>query len=519
VCANIANLVLARSESRTKEIAVRAAIGAGRGRIIRQLLTESLVLSGAGGLVGLLVAVWGVRTLIAVAPSGIPRLSSIGIDPTVLGFTALISFATGLSFGLGPALRVASRDLHDSLKEGGHGSGSGAGRPGAGDFLVVTEVALVVVLTISAGLLVRSYSQLSSVEPGFNSENLLTMGIAARSYKYPDKQDYTAFFRDVQRRLDQVPGIKSVGMIRPFPLRSDTFEGETFSFKLEGASEPASGEEPTAVMRFTGPGYFRTMGIPLLAGRDFREDDGPDQSIVVIVNKTAAERYWPGKDPVGQRILAGRAGGTVIGVVGDIQQTELGVDPDPAVYVTYTQVARLGMTFVVRTHGEPWSMIGSIRQAVWEVNPDQPITHIATMEQVVQDSVAQPRFAMLLLVLFASLALVLAAVGIYGVIAYNVNQRTHEIGIRMALGAQATDVMWRVVGHGLILATTGITLGLLAAFVVTRFMSSILFQIAAVDPRTFIAVAIIVGAVSLMASIVPAIRAARIDPLIALRFE
>ena len=519
VCANVANLVLARSEGRTKEIAIRAAIGAGRGRIARQLLTESLVLALAGGAVGLGVATWGIRALVALAPAEVPRLAGIGLDATVIGFTAAVSLATGLLFGLAPVLHVAGSDLQNSLKEGAPGAGGGGGRRSFRSLLVVVEVALVVVLAIGAGLLMRSYSRLMDVDPGFNSENLLTMGITARTYKYPDRQDYTGFFRNVLERLEKVPGVQSAGMIRPFPLRGDTFEGESFSFTIDGQPPPQKGDEPEAVLRFTGPGYFRTMGIPLLAGRDFTEDDDRDVPLALVINRAAAERYWPGKDPVSQTILVGQSRGTIIGVVGDIRQIELGVEPSPAVYGTYTQIARVGMTFVVRTHGEPLGMIGSIQRAVWEVNRDQPIMQIATMEQVVHESVAQQRFAMTLLALFAALALILAAIGIYGVIAFTVSRRTREIGIRMALGAGSADVLRWVVGRGMAMSLAGIGLGLAAAFVVTRFMAGLLYQVTTNDPMTFVTVSSLLAAVAFVATLVPAWRAGRTDPLVALRCE
>jgi predicted permease len=519
VCANVANLVLARSEGRTREIAIRAAIGAGRGRIARQLLTESLVLALAGGAAGLAVAAWGIRALIALAPAEVPRLAGVGLDPTVIGFTAFVSLATGMLFGLAPALRIAGSDLQDSLKEGAPGAvGFGGGR-NLRSLLVILEVALVVVLAIGAGLLMRSYSRLMNVDPGFNSENLLTMGIAAHTYKYPDRPEYTRFFRNVLERLESVPGVQSVGMIRPFPLRGDTFEGEGFSFTIDGQPPPQKGDEPEAVLRFTGPGYFRTMAIPLLAGRDFTEDDDRDAPLVLIINRAAAERYWSGKDPVGQSILAGRSKATIIGVVGNIRQIELGVEPSPAVYGTYTQTARVGMTFVVKTRGEPLGMIGSIQRAVWEVNRDQPIMQIATMEQVVHESVAQHRFAMALLTLFAALALVLAAVGIYGVISFTVSRQTRETGIRMALGAEPLDVLRCVVTHGMAMSIAGIGLGIVTALVATRFMASLLFQVTANDPITFVTVALLSAAVAFAAALVPALRACRTDPLVALRYE
>ncbi|MFQ5744725.1 MAG: ABC transporter permease [Acidobacteriota bacterium] len=518
-CANVANLMLARAEGRHKEVAIRMALGARRRRLIRQLLTESLLLTLSGGAVGLLLALWGVRVLVAMAPEEIPMLSQVGVDGAVLGFTTLLTLAAGLLFGLVPALRVAGADLHDSLKEGPLGRRSAAHpHRRLRSLLVVSEVALVVVLAVAAGLLLRSYGRLLRVDPGFEPRHLLTLAVTAQSYKYPERPQFTGFFHDLLQRLEQLPGVDSVGMVRPLPLRGDTFEGESFTFSIDSRPSPPAGHEPGAVMRFVSPGYFHTMGIPLLAGRDFSARDSARAPIVLVVNHTAAERYWPGEEPVGKSISAGNATGLlIIGVVGDVRQLALAQEPMPVIYVVYTQVARVGMTLVVRTAADPRSMIGAVRRTIWEVDSDQPIEQIAPMEQVIADSLVQPRFSMTLLGIFAGLALVLAAVGIYGVISYTVSQQTHEIGIRMTLGAQGSDLLRLVVRRAMSLALTGIAIGLAGALAAGHWMASLLFGISAFDPPTFLLATLLLTAVALAASLVPALRASRVDPLIAIR--
>ena len=417
-CANIANLVLARAESRSKEIAVRVALGAGRARLLRQLLTESVLLASIGGVVGMLVGVVGIRYLVAMAPPSIPMLSTVQVDGVALVFTALLSVATGLLFGMAPALRMAGSDLQGFLKQGARGVGGG-GRRGLRAGLVVAEVALVVVLSISASLLIRSYYRLLHVDPGLDPSGVLTLNVTAQSYKYPTRPEYVGFFRDVLERLEQIPGVDSAAMIRPFPLRGDTFEGENMGFTIPGRpghQDPSDGQEPEAAMRFTSPSYFRTMRIPLLSGRDFNELDDSNHPLVIIINATAAERYWPDEDPVGSSIRVGENVFPIVGVVGAVQQLSLSRPPEPVFYVNYQQVARVGMTFVLRTRAAPLGVVDAVERAIWEVDPDQPIQQIATMERVLTDSVAEPRFSMTLLSVFAGLALALAAVGIYGVI-------------------------------------------------------------------------------------------------------
>jgi len=509
-CANVANLVLARSEERTREVAVRAALGAGKLRLVRQVLTESLVLSLLGGVLAIAVALAGSRLLVGLAPAGIPRLESVGIDATVLAFTLAASLLTGLLFGMVPALRITATSLQGTLKEGARGSSGGGGRLRGG--LIVAEVALVAVVSIAAGLLIRTYSSLRDVDPGFRPDNVITLRVAARA-----TEGYVDFFREALERIEALPGVEAAGMIRPLPLAGDTFQGESFGFSIPGRPEPDPQDQPEAYLRFTSPGYFEAMGIPLLAGRDFADGDVRDAPPVLIVSRAAAERYWPDDDPVGSIVTVGDNEATIIGLVGDVRQMSLMEEPEPVVYGAHSQISRVGMTLVVRTAADPAGLIDPIRRQIWELRPDQPINDIASMNTVIAASVAQPRFAMALLSLFAGLALCLAAVGIYGVISYSVGRRRREIGIRMALGARPSEVLRLVVRNGIVLALFGVALGLLAAVAATRLMASLLFGVPPLDPPTFIAAAALLLAVAALASAVPALRASRVDPVVALR--
>jgi len=347
------------------------------------------------------------------------------------------------------------------------------------------------------------------------------MAVTAQSYKYPETPQFIAFFQEVVAAVRELPGVESAAMVRPMPLAADTFSGENFTFSIAGKPEMPEGEERRAAMRFVSPDYFRTMGIPLLAGRDFTARDDRESPIVFIINRTAAERYWPGEDPVGQAIGAGDGSAEIVGVVGDIHQMSLSQNPAPAAYAVFTQISRVGMTLVVRTTGDrdPLSAIGTVRTAIWDIDPDQPITRIATMEQIVDGSLSQPRFSMTLLSVFAGLALVLAAMGIYGVISYTVSRRTHEIGLRLALGADVGDVLKMVLYEGMTPAATGIVFGLAGALAVSRLMEGLLFGIAAFDPATFVLVTALMILVALAAAAIPALRAAKVQPTVSLRYE
>ena len=511
-CANVANLVLARAESRSREVAVRAALGAGKRRLLLQVLAESLVLSIAGGLVGIAVATAGVRFLVGLAPSEIPLLSSVGIDPGVLGFTFVLSLLTGLLFGAMPAYRLSFASLGDSLKDGGRGSRGAGGRLRAA--LVIGEMALVVVLAISAGLLIRTYGELLSVDPGFDPDNVLTLRVSAQA-----TDGYVDFLHDAVERIRALPGVEAAGMIRPLPLRGDTFEGEDISFRIPDRPESDPDALPEAYMRFAGPGYFAAMGIPLLAGRDFDQTDDRERPLVVIVSREGVERYWGGESPVGTTIQVGEQEVPVVGVVGDVRQMTLAEAPEPVIYVSHRQVSRVGMTFVVRSAVDPGTLIGPIQEEIWQLRSDQPIKDIASMNAVIGGSVAQPRFAMALLSLFASLAVCLASVGIYGVVSYGVGRRNREIGIRMALGAGPGKVLRLVVRGSMTLAGAGLLIGLLGAAAAARLMESLLFNVPATDPLTFLFVALLLLAVALAACVAPALRASRVDPLVALRSD
>lgn len=509
-CANVANLVLARADSRRREVAVRAALGAGRARLLLQVLTESLLLSLAGGLLGIGVAFTGVRYLISLAPSGIPRLSAVGIDGGVLAFTLTLSVVSGLAFGAAPAFRVSLSRLSDALKDGGRGTDRAGGR--FRNALVAGEIALVVILSISAGLLIRTYNELLRVDPGFDAENVLTLRVSAQA-----SDGYIDFLHDAVERIAALPGVEGVGMVRPLPLRGDTFQGESFEFRVSGREAPDDVQLPGAYMRFVGPGYFNALGIPLLSGRDFTPSDDGQSPLVMIVTRAAAERYWDGDNPVGGAIMVGNQEVAVVGMVGDVRQMTLAEEPDPVVYVSHRQVPRVGMTFVVRSSADPGALIGAIQREIWDLRADQPIEDIATMDTVIGASVAQPRFAMALLSLFAALALCLAAVGIYGVVSYSVGRRRREIGIRMALGAEPAQVVRLVVGGALLVACGGIALGLIGAAASTRLMEGLLFGVRALDVWTFALVAMALFMVSVMAALLPAMRASRTDVTSTLR--
>ncbi|MGD8330188.1 MAG: ABC transporter permease [Acidobacteriota bacterium] len=510
-CANIANLVLARAESRHREMAVRVALGAGRARLLAHVLAESLLLSLIGGAVGVIAALIGLRYLVSMAPQEIPRLSAVGVNGVVLAFTLGLSVLAGLAFGMAPALRVNFSRPAGTLREGRGGDGSGGRFRGA---LVVGEVALVVVLAIGAGLLIRTYRELLAVDPGFATDNVLTLRVSARG-----DDTYVDFLHQAVEHIRTLPGVEAAGMVRPLPLRADTFQGESFEFRVVGRDAPDDGGLPEAYMRFAGPGYFEAIGIPLLAGRDFRAGDDRESPLVVIVSRAAAERYWDGDNPVGSRIAVGDEEVPVIGMVGDVRQMSLAEEPAPVIYVSHRQVSRTGMTFVVRSAAGPASLIGAIQRAIWELRPDQPIEDIATMDTVVGASVAQPRFAMALLSLFAGLALILAAVGVYGVISYSVGRRRREIGIRIALGARPAQVLRGVVRGSLALAGLGVALGLSGAALTMRLMAGLLYGVPALDPATFGLVGGLLLGISLLASVAPAVRASRVDPSLTMRSE
>jgi predicted permease len=519
-CANVANLTLARSAARQREVSIRTALGASRWRIVRQLITESLLLALAGGGLGLLLALWGLDLLVASIPEGVPRAAEIGLDVRVLAFTAAVSMLTGIIFGLVPALQVSKPDLNEGLKEGTRGSTEGGRRSRARAVLVVAEVALSLVLLVGGGLLMRSFVSLLHVEPGFDPRGVLTAGVGLPQAKYGEEQQQAAFFRQTLERVAAVPGVRYAGAVEPLPLSNSMMQN---GLVFEGRPAPAPGERPTTNSRIITPDYLRAMGIPVLRGRAFTERDGKESPKVLLVNEAFARKHFPGEDPLGKRVevtIAPDMKAEVVGIVGDVKHRSLDREPDPECYVSYLQVPSAFMTLVVRTDSEdPSGLAASLRSAVQQVDSDIPLSDVRTMNQVVAASVAQRRFNMMLLGVFAALALVLSAVGIFGVVNYSVTQRTHEIGIRMALGAQGRDVLRMVVGQGMRPVLVGVGIGLAAAFALTRVMSSLLYGVSATDPLTFFAVALVLAAVALLACYVPARRAMRVDPMVALRYE
>jgi putative ABC transport system permease protein len=518
-CANVANLLLARASRRGREIALRVALGASRARIVRQLLTESLVLSLAGGALGLLVAAWGVRLISSFVPADIPRFSETGLDPTVLAFTLAASVLTGLVFGLAPALSASKLDLNESLKEGGRGATGGRARNRVRSLLIVSEVALSLVLLVGAGLLVKSFLKLRNTDPGFNPENVLTASISLPSAQYSEDARIAQFYRQAIERVSQLPGVESVGAITPLPLSDN---GMSITFYPKDGPPPRPGEELVSAARVASPDYFRTMGVPVVEGRAFSDADRADTQKVVIINQTLARKFFPGADPLGRQLHLGLndLDAVIVGVVGDVRHQTLDKEAGPEFYVPFAQVPFGDMSLVVRTRtDDPAGLSAPLRGAVQAVDKDIPLFKLQTMRSLIGHSVARQRFSMTLIAVFAGLALALAMAGIFSVMSFLVAQRTHEIGIRMALGAQRRDILRMVVSHAMRLALVGVVVGLLAAFALTREMASLLYQVSTTDPLIFGGIAALLALVALAACLVPARRATKVDPMVALRYE
>jgi len=519
-CANVANLLLARASTRQKEMAIRAALGASRWRIVRQLISESLLLSVLGGALGLVFALWGLDLLLAAIPVEFPFWMKFNLDARVLGFTIAISLLTGVVFGLAPALQASKVDLNETLKEGGR-SAAGAGRRRLRNLLVVAEVALSLVLLAGAGLMMRSFLQLQRVNPGLDPNNVLTMTISLPHAKYREPEKVGAFFQQLLGRVRALPGAQAAGAISNLPLSGPQWGR---SLTVEGRPVLHVGQAPMINHCVITPNYFRAMGIPLREGRDFTEADGKDALKVTIIDERLAHEYWPIDSPLGKRIRFGPPEDnepwyTIVGVVGEVRHERLDIVTRKSIYVPYLQIPIGRMTLAVRTATDPLSLAGAVRRQVKELDAAQPVSNIRTMTEVITRSVWQPRLYAILFGVFAAVALVLASVGIYGVISYTVAQRTHEIGIRMALGAQNRDVFKLVLGQGMILALAGIALGLVASFALTRVMSSLLFEVSATDPVTFSCIPLLLAAVALLACYIPARRATKVDPGVALRYE
>ena len=521
-CSNVANLLLARVASRRKEISVRVALGATRWSIVRQFLVESLLLGLLGGTLGVLVCVWGVSALSKLLPQTLSQIRAVSIDGRVLVFSLVATLFTTLVFGLLPALQASRTQPTDTIKEGGPViSGWCSSRTRRA--LLVTQVALAVVLLVGAGLLIRSFARLLNVDPGFKTENLLTMRTVLPFPKYRSPETRRTFYDEVLRRVHEIPQVESAGIISFLPL---SFSGINFSFSIEGQTQPSDANLPMALYRVVSPDYFRTMGLSV-QGRSFDAHDNSNAPAVIVINRRIANQFWPGSDPIGRRLKIGpldsaNPWATVIGVVNDVRQGGLYGEPGFDLYTPYTQDPR-GFTaprdLIVKTKGDSQAIAAAVRRAVWEVDKDQPVSDVRSMDQVVSETVSRERFQTVLLTIFAVLALSLACIGLYGLISYAVTDRTHEIGLRIALGARRWNVLSLVINRGLILTLLGIVIGLGGAFALTRTLKAMLFEVSPTDPVTFVGVPLLLLVVALGACYFPAWRATKVDPLIALRYE
>jgi putative ABC transport system permease protein len=515
-CANVANLLLARSATREKEIAIRASLGAGRWRIARQLLSESLLLAVIGGSIGLLLAYLLVGLLVGFSPQGTPRLDEIGVDGRALGYAMAITILTGLLFGSAPIWQLFKADLNQSLRDGGKGLQVARSGRRALSALVVAETALALTLLAGAGLLIKSFIRLQRVDPGFNPRNALTAVVTLPQAVYPERNQIAPFYGQLLERVRTLPGVQSAAAVSSLPLAgSDTDAG----FVIEGRPAPQPDQQPVAWVSSVSHDYFRTMGMRLVAGREFDERDAENSPKVVIISDAAARRHFPNEDPVGKRIGNGRPDGwrEIVGVTADVKHFGLNQDARVSMFFPHTQQPARRMFIVARAAADPLSLSSALRGAVAAIDKNLAVSNISPMEEITAQSIGQERYTLLLLGLFSALALLLAAAGIYGVMSYAVAQRTHEIGVRMAVGAQTRDVLKMVVTQGMVLVSGGVGIGLASSLALTRFIRGLLFGVSATDPMTFAAISILLTAVGLLACYLPARRATKVDPLVALR--
>ncbi|HKG60294.1 MAG TPA: ABC transporter permease [Pyrinomonadaceae bacterium] len=521
-CANVANLLLASGASRQKEMAIRAALGASRWRVIRQLFTESTILALTGGVVGLLIAFWGLAAITKLLPADFPRLNEIHIDWRVLGFTFAASMLTGILFGLVPALQVSRPDVQDAIRETGRGASGSRRQSRFRQALIVVEVALSVVLLAGAGLLFRSFLRLQSVNTGFVSQQVLTARLTPSGTNYVNDAGYAKFYNSVIEKVSAIPGVQDAGLINTLPL----FKGPTSGFRVEGRPVTTPDKWPSVNYRVVSPGYFRALGIPVLQGRAYTDRDNENAPLVMMVNQQLAREIFPDENPVGKRITFGGTNTEgqprwfeIVGVVANVRSLELREEPTAELYFSAQQDLWPAMSLVVRSSVEPSSLSASVRQAVNEVDRSVPVADVKTMDHVVSESITQPRFNLFLLGLFSAVAMLLSAAGIYGVTAYTVTQRTRELGIRIALGAQVGDVLKMILGQGMAVIGIGLIAGLAAAFGLMRLLRSLLFGVGENDPLTFAAITGVLMLVALIACYIPARRATKVDPLVALRAE
>jgi putative ABC transport system permease protein len=520
-CANIANLLLTRATSRAREIAVRAALGAGRARIVRQLLSETAVLGLLGGVTGIALAYWGVQAMSSLLPPSLPQVNAIRVDNLVLGFALLLSAIASCAFGLAPALFAANSNLQMSLREGGGRSGESRNRRRARSFLAAGEIALAMVLLVAAGLLLRSFSKLTSISPGFDVRHIVKADISLPQFQYSTPQQWTAFSDELLARIQAEPGLQESALAVPRPIADGCVN---LAFDIVGSPALSAGASRTASYVSVSPDYFHVMGIPLLSGRFFDRRDIMSSPRVTVISKTMARLYFPNQDPLGKQLIFGFPPvrgimREIVGIVGDVRDVSLGQDPGPMMYVPYAQAPFWGANVVVKSTLGPSSVAAAIRQEVRKMDKDLPVTDVETMLEIMETSLAQPRFRTFLFGAFAAMALVLAATGIFGVISYTVSCRTNEIGIRVALGASRRTILGMVLRETLLLAFAGLALGVPSALVASRLLGHMLFGVSANDPATLAAVAITLAGMAALAGYVPARRAMLVDPMVVLRYE